>query len=407
MKRFYLVAFSAVVVLFLALLVCSPSPSLWADGGSTPTPSCASLVESAESSPPGAFTGYVTAGGCGVTPVADAYVGSGAWEYHCGNGYARAYWTIPDGHKGNTDADSTLQMSFAFKWVATPASGTSYGILNGLSTGPSLTFNQSTGQFTFSPVTSNYSRPWVFSDPGGWFTFEYYADQQPNKPFGTATPQSWEVPGRLLINGTPLPTPSVSGSNWNMWAVPTQFPWTTLRQLDSVSVDAVWVIDDIRYSTCYYNGGSMYYEDTPTPTPTPTSTETPTPTPTPTGTLTPTLTPTETPMPTETFTVTPTPTKTPTETPTSTPTVAPTSTSVGLLPPTAVFTSIPGASGQSWQVQTGAGAAAASDLPTFGIVSVDPLVILIPGFPGMGVILGVLVMVSAVNAVRWIVKWVT
>jgi hypothetical protein len=327
----------------------------------TPVPTmtpyaCATAYAPGEDVPPEGFTSYSGASGGKIATVTVDCVTGKCWEWQSVDAanWARIRWTIPTPYAPISTPNKSLHMAFDVKIVETPTSGS----IPFFSTyGDSTLFyhlNYQSGTMTLSGsddgLESYYQ--WLIAD-GVWQHIDIYADQQPQDYGKTRTPEPGEIPFRVAINGTPLPTPTPAGSRDIVrWGCYDEYCDESYSWYSIASKAFKYQADNILFEICECPGGtcpsptpfvsgavvSVTVTLVPTSTPTPTKTNTPTVTNTPTPTATPTVTPTFTPLPTSiphtptdtptalpgtatpTLTHTPIPTNTPTNTPTITPT---------------------------------------------------------------------------------------
>lgn len=274
---------------------------------------------------------YVQAG-------ADCVTG-GCWQWVDATPAASSYspsmiWIIPTAYAMTTvTPDASLHMSLDFRADQTP-SASFYRIIQGYEASAENGFvlavvpraANTPNAYRLSNYRGN-SFWWDMSD-GQWHHIDIYADQQEPDYYLTKTPQAGEQPYRLVVDGTPIATPT---------GAPPQLGGNLLRSLSVVRKVAqnsimAFSMDNLSIEVCRSASGTcvtatpqpLYVEVTATNSPTPTATNTPdatntfTPTPTNTPTVTSTPAPTWTPEPT----ATPAPTFTPGPTPTPRPTIA-------------------------------------------------------------------------------------
>lgn len=373
----------------------------------TMTPyACATVWAPAEAAPPEGFTSYGTAGGAKIATVVAGGVTGNSWEWQSVSGanWAQVIWLIPTPYVPDGTPVKSFHASFDVKMVETPTSGGAPLFIDATGAVGGSFYMQYDGAGVWSLQGSDGALAnkfvWSMTD-NTWNRIDIYADQQPSGYRLTKTPDAGELPFRVAVNGTPLPTPT---GNAIRWGSEDRFKWYSVA-----SVPFKYQADNILFEICECPAGTcpsptplptggalisvtvtLVPTSTPTPTrtSTPTATNTPTPTATPTptntntpqspvpthtptltptalpGTATPTLThtPTLTPTPTATPTITPTPTvtktptKTPTRTATKTPTVTPTASRTPtpyptLLCPTMVVT--PDGNLTEWSAVTG------------------------------------------------------
>lgn len=288
----------------------------------TMTPyACATISEPAENVPPGAFSAYSTAGNAQIATVVAGGVTGNAWEWQSTNSanWARVQWNIPSSYIPNATPDKSLHMAFDVRMVETPTSG-----------GASLFQEFSGGTILLHSMTYLGNEIWQISGSGGsgesdytwsypnntWQHIDIYADQQPGSYAISKTPEPGEIPYRVSVNGTPLPTPTAVGSRDTIYwdgGIEGYF-FDNLKWYYYANEPFKYRVDNIVLEICSCPGGTC---PSPTPLPTPyyisvTVTLIPTATSTPmrTPTVTRTATITRTPTPTPSHTVTPTPSRT-------------------------------------------------------------------------------------------------
>jgi|GEM_PF-4762500 len=320
----------------------------------TMTPySCATAYAPAENVPPEGWSGYTTAGGAAIrTVTAGGYNGGNAWAWQSVNAanWARIYWNVPTPYSPNATPDKSLHMRYYVKMVETPTAGGAPLWLefdDGIALGASMSYiGNGVWQISGSDDGGGAYYTWTYPD-ATWMAVDIYADQQPESYAKTRTPEPGEIPFRVSINGTPLPTPTPSGigntRDTVRWGSYAGYGVNQYRWYEFNNKPFRYLADNILFEICQCPGGTC---PSPTPLPTPGGVISVTVTLAPTATRTPTRTPTWT--PTTTRTRTPTVTATASRTPTPLPTMTPYPT---LLCPTRAVT--PDGSLTEWSSVTG------------------------------------------------------
>jgi hypothetical protein len=217
----------------------TPTPPITATGAPSGTPSPtrtptathtafpqATVWAPGEADAPEGFTAYAAAGAVTgiITTTASFVSGLSAWEWRAGDGggfpagWMRNTWAVPTAYVAYAATpDKSLLFSFDIQMVETPTaakiellsewSGGSAGAMI-LSYSKGLTLPW---QLTTEDGGGRYD--WAMTD-GAWHRVDIYADQQVAGYAATKTPEAGELPFRLKVDGTPIPTPTGAPPSW-------------------------------------------------------------------------------------------------------------------------------------------------------------------------------------------------
>lgn len=302
----------------------TPTPSVTPTGTrpsvtvtATPRGARATLWSPMDAAPTETWSYYTSSGSAAIATVTTGCVTDQCWEWYqttTAASQAQVRWAVPTPHGFDATPDGSLRVSFDIKVVATPSAGGAFSFLQPYMGG-------SLGTFSFSIRQRGAGDPFVWGTVGGdiswdmtdaeWHHIDVYADQQVDRYYQTRTPEAGEIPYRISVDGTPVPTPTGAPPDFSVAAGFTLDGWrmnyvdnrTHRIQLDNFLIEHM-VCDG---GTCPTATAGVLVTVTASPTPTHTPTSTPTSTRTPTRTRGPTWTPSVTPTPT----YTPTPTSTP------------------------------------------------------------------------------------------------